>query len=195
MSYFAREPFKSTSDSTLDWSGAVPNSFGKHTRGDIYFHSALFGNLSSAVRERIHLACSVAEISHSRDFNVVKLRRRAEKISFLNYHDFFNDPFPKLRESWSVGLTAETVRHVIYAPSNNPPILHRKELLLPPNDPFRKHFERLTEQLERAGLFAQSQAIGFQRQWCDRLHEAGYRVEDHRLVPLRVSPDRDHGAG
>jgi hypothetical protein len=40
-----------------------------------------------------------------------------------------------------------------FAGSANPPILHRKEAFLRPDDPLRARFERLTRQEERAGCW------------------------------------------
>ncbi|MDD5391703.1 MAG: DNA phosphorothioation-associated putative methyltransferase [Thiothrix sp.] len=68
--------------------------------------------------------------------------------------------------------------------NNNPPILHRKELLLPPDHPDIPKFAALTKQLEDAGLFKDSRKIGYKKQWEERLRNAGYKVVDHQLVRL-----------
>ena len=173
----------------------VPVFCGKKVGGFFYFHVLARHMIYSRYIEILESAKGVSGTHEGVNFNVVKISNSLSDVSLLNYPQFFEEPFPKLTQSWRIDLVEETVRFTCFSHRTNPSILHRKELLLPPDHARREVFERLTEQLERAGLFAQSQAIGFQRQWCDRLHEAGYRVEDHRLVPLRVSPDRDHGAG
>jgi hypothetical protein len=71
-----------------------------------------------------------------------------------------------------------------YADSLNPPILHRKELLLAADHPRRAEFAALTEACESIGLFDEPTRIGHRRQWLDLVREKGYRIEGHALVPL-----------
>jgi DNA phosphorothioation-associated putative methyltransferase len=66
----------------------------------------------------------------------------------------------------------------------NPPILHRKELLLPSDHHDIPKFVALTKQLEDAGLFKDSLRIGYKKQWEERLYNAGYKVVDHKLIKL-----------
>ncbi len=81
-----------------------------------------------------------------------------------------------------------------YADSLNPPILHRKELLLPADHPRRAEFAALTEACEAIGLFDEPTRIGYRRQWLDLVREKGYRIEDHALVPLgNTEGDGDAG--
>jgi len=47
----------------------------------------------------------------------------------------------------------------------NPPILHRKETFLPPDDPRRERFARLTRQEEKYGLYAETSTIGTREGW------------------------------
>ncbi len=67
--------------------------------------------------------------------------------------------------------------------SLNPPILHRKELLLPVSHPHRAEFEALTQSAEDIGLFDDSSRIGYQRQWQHLVRESGYQVVGHQLIP------------
>ncbi|TVQ96446.1 MAG: hypothetical protein EA399_15865, partial [Desulfovibrionales bacterium] len=66
----------------------------------------------------------------------------------------------------------------------NPPILHRKELLLPLDDPRREEFARLTEALEADGLFKNTKRIGYRRQWEVLLAEKGWSIAGH--VPVKI---------
>ncbi len=61
----------------------------------------------------------------------------------------------------------------------NPPILHRKELLLPLDDPRRKDFVRLTEVHEADGLFQDTRRIGYRRQWEALLAGKGWSIAGH----------------
>ncbi|NEX18457.1 MAG: hypothetical protein C1943_18105 [Halochromatium sp.] len=86
-----------------------------------------------------------------------------------------------------------------YADSLNPPILHRKELLLPAEHPRLEEYRALTEAAESIGLFEETTRIGYRRQWLERVRAAGYRIEGHALLPLgnleADGADRDHAQG
>jgi hypothetical protein len=73
-----------------------------------------------------------------------------------------------------------------YAASANPPILHRKETFLLPDDSLRVRFERLTRQEERAGLLDETASIGTREGWQARLSTAGYALRGHRLIRSRT---------
>jgi hypothetical protein len=51
--------------------------------------------------------------------------------------DFENDPFPTLNGSWTVDPQNGAVSFRSYSSSLNPPILHRKELLVTADHPDR----------------------------------------------------------
>jgi DNA phosphorothioation-associated putative methyltransferase len=76
------------------------------------------------------------------------------------------------------------VSHRTYADSLNPPILHRKELLLPAEHPRRAEYAALTAACESIGLFDDPRRIGYRRQWQQLMRERGYRLDGHALVPL-----------
>ena len=71
-----------------------------------------------------------------------------------------------------------------YEDSFNPPVLHRKELLLSSDDSRRPVYERLTAELETQGFFEDPVRIGFKLQWDKLLTERGFRVIGHQLVPI-----------
>lgn len=71
-----------------------------------------------------------------------------------------------------------------FSARENPPVLHRKELLLPAGHPERDRFERLTTALEDRGAFDHPpHLIGLRLHWERVLTSLGLRVEDHRGVP------------
>jgi hypothetical protein len=72
-----------------------------------------------------------------------------------------------------------------FSASTNPPILHRKELLLASSDRRRVSFAALTAELEARGLFADSHKIGLRRAWQERLDAAGVVIRDHRIIQER----------
>ncbi|WP_295432217.1 hypothetical protein [uncultured Thiodictyon sp.] len=82
------------------------------------------------------------------------------------------------------GSGAQSVSYRTYADSLNPPILHRKELMLPADHPRRTEYEALTCAAQAVGLFDEPRRIGYRRQWLALVREQGYRIEGHALVPL-----------
>lgn len=119
-------------------------------------------------------------------YNVLKLALDAPKVSLLHYPDFFDRAFPLLSEAWTVDLAAGRCEHRAYEPGRNPPVLHRKELLLRADDPRRTVFEALTAEAERHDLFAKPLVIGHRKQWEEIVRAKGLRVEGHSLVPLEA---------
>jgi DNA phosphorothioation-associated putative methyltransferase len=117
-------------------------------------------------------------------FNLVRLDDGAPCVALLNYPALLDDPFPALRESWLVDLQQGTVSYRTYADSLNPPILHRKELLLAAEHPRRAECLALTSACEAVGLFDDPRRIGYRRQWLALIRERGYRLDGHMLVPL-----------
>ena len=96
------------------------------------------------------------------------------------YQDF-SAPFPELDLALSCNILEGTVRKTDYRRRSNPPILHRKELLLPEDHPLVPAAARLTEQLEFHGAFADARAIGTKNGWAARLESIGLTIVDGEL--------------
>jgi len=152
--------------------------------GKTYLHIESLSCLDAAMAEGVTRAELLAGISRQVHFNLVRIDEVEHNISLLNYPDFFEEPFPSLRESWLVDLDRSTVSYRSYAESLNPPILHRKELLLSSDDPRREVYAALTAAAESIGLFDEPKRIGYRRQWLALVQEKGYRIDGHALVPL-----------
>ncbi len=116
-------------------------------------------------------------------FNIVRIHKSLEHISLLNY-PLFDEPFPVLKESWRVDLETGEIGYRTYEHSLNPPILHRKELLLPEDHPRYQEYKTLTETAESIGLFDEPTKIGYQRQWFQLINDKGYHLDGHQLLPL-----------
>lgn len=114
------------------------------------------------------------------DYNVVKLQPPS-RVSFLTYHDFAS-PFPVLGRSLAVDLAAGTARHTDYRDRANPPILHRKELLLPAGHPMAASAADLTARLEARGAFANPRRIGTVHGWSHALSEVGLALHRGEVV-------------
>lgn len=152
---------------------------GKHVGLASYYHRCLADRLEAhalaRVREaELHAGCGT--------WNVVKLRRdRPDRVSLLTYEDF-GAAFPALLESLSVDLSSGAVSARSYRERANPPILHRKELLLGRDHPDFEAFSALTRALDDLGLMKDTAGIGTRKPWQGRLAAAGVRVEGHELV-------------
>jgi DNA phosphorothioation-associated putative methyltransferase len=142
------------------------------------------GAESQGLARRVAAAEQAAGLERGAQFNVVRLDQDSGEVGLLQYAQFFDDPFPALRESWRFDPGSGAVAHRTYADSLNPPILHRKELLLPADHPRRDEYAALTAAAESVGLFDDTTRIGYRRQWLERVHAKGYRIDGHALVPL-----------
>ena len=118
------------------------------------------------------------------EFNLLKFHTASPKVSFLAYPDFDRNPHPALQASVVVDLVTGKVRRDDYSGRPNPPILHRKEMFLPPDDPRRAKFARLTAEEEAAGLLGDAARIGFRLNWERIVAGAGYGFRGHHLVAL-----------
>jgi hypothetical protein len=156
----------------------------KTIQGRTYVHIDAFASLPRETREKIDQASRVAGIADAQRFNVARLESSAEYLALLNYPSFFTDGFPALHESWNVDLANGRVTYRTYQDSLNPPILHRKELMLGEDHPSRNEFEALTMAAEQIGLFDNPTRIGFREQWLKLVREKGYHIVGHQLIPI-----------
>ena len=159
-------------------------SVGKHVADDLYLHlSAISDGLDS---EHVVVAQDTLQsIGVAGNPNVLKVNLRTNKLSWLEYEDFDTVPFPRLLASW----TFEIGNHVTptyrsYRTSLNPPILHRKELLVHPAYPERSKWAELTTIAESLGLFDNTTAIGFKLNWIKTIESKGYQLDGDSFHPI-----------
>jgi DNA phosphorothioation-associated putative methyltransferase len=153
---------------------------GLHT----YHHVEVLKLLEPFEIEQINKAATITGLLPGGRFNVIKLSHVSESVTLLDYPAFFDEAFPVLANHWTVDLVNQTYRYRTYADSLNPPILHRKELLLPKGHPQHEPFQTLTKAAEQIGLFDDPNRIGFKRAWDTLLAQRGYKVVGHDLVPI-----------
>lgn len=96
------------------------------------------------------------------------------------------DGHPCLAASLVVDMPRLRLSYLNYASRQNPPVLHRKELLVGDDYPLRMRFARLTAQEERLGLYDEPSLIGSLSGWEDVLAKKGVRVSGHRVVRTKV---------
>ena len=146
---------------------------GKHVGRLSYYHLSLVSRVAAAAAE-LGTICSTF---HGTGFayNVVKLDA-GYRVSFLRY-ETFTAAFPALLAALTCDLGRGAARRTDYAARRNPPILHRKELLLPADHPLVPDAVRLTERLERLGAFRDTRRIGTRAGW------------ERNLASLAIRPD------
>jgi DNA phosphorothioation-associated putative methyltransferase len=165
------------------------SDLGKRVVDDLYVHVTAFESLKQEEwREPIRRMLGQLPLIPSLTLaqpNVVKLNLRTGRISLLEYGNFDEDPFPELIASWtftSAAAADPTYRN--YTQSLNPPILHRKELLVPVQHPGRAQWCELTSVAESLGLFDDTRAIGFRLNWQRLIQQRGYQLVGKALLPI-----------
>ncbi len=152
---------------------------GKRLPDAVYLHVEALPHSSPELQAEVQRALAAAKLAGP--WNVVKLAHVDGRVSFQWYPRFFDDGFPALASSVAVDLESGRVNVREYD-ADNPPILHRKETLLPPGHPGVSLAARLTEAAEAVGLFERPMEIGRRQAWEARLARLGLRIEGHRLV-------------
>ncbi|GAA0575956.1 hypothetical protein GCM10009416_13340 [Craurococcus roseus] len=156
---------------------------GKRVGDAVYLHTSLLADQAPLVRGFVSEAAVLAGPAAAA-FSVARFALRRPEVALLDYSDFFRAAFPSLRASWLVDFDAGRVTASDFSARENPPILHRKELLLPEGHPDRGRFARLTAALKDRGAFEHPpHLIGQRLQWEWVLASLGLRVEDHEVVP------------
>lgn len=157
---------------------------GKRVGGSVYYHRSAVALLESSWRDLVGRAEACA--GHPA-WNVVRLGRDSDDLSLLHYPGFDEEPVPALEASVRVRLNTGSYQRREYAFNRNPPVLHRKELLLPTDHPERPACQALSEALDEAQLLTPASSIGRQQQWEDRLRSRGYALDRWQL--RHIGPD------
>jgi DNA phosphorothioation-associated putative methyltransferase len=180
----------------LQFENSCSDILGKRVGNKRYLHvDALPGSAdgpeAEALLEAVARAEALAGLRRGEHFNLVRIDADGAELALLHYPGFAEEPFPALAQSWRVDLAAGTLSHRTYADSLNPPILHRKELLLAADHPRRAEYAALTAACEAVGLFDDPRRIGYRRQWQQLMRERGFRLDGHALVPIGNAEDGD----
>lgn len=123
---------------------------------------------------------------------LIKFQIYQEKISYLIYPDFDQDPHPALRTSIQVDLSTGKNTRRDYHTRENPPILHRKETFVTPDYPYYKTFLELTKKEEELGLLQVTRLIGTRQGWEKVLSDFGVKIKEHTIIhlqePVKIEP-------
>ncbi len=157
---------------------------GKKVLNNVYWHSSLTNVQTDEVQQHIAEAENLAHLQAGADYNIVKYDINGQVLSLLWYPGFFSDPFPVLELSYRIDLKSKRIEKRSFQASLNPPILHRKELLLSQDDPHSAQFQELTTTAEQLGLFENPIHIGFKQAWENLIAEKGFQLIDHQFVPI-----------
>lgn len=170
------------------------SAIGKRVGDELYVHLSAVQLLADAEqRKRIESALMLVPEGKDAAPNVAKLNARTGKLSLLAYPGFEQEPFPELQAAWTFApgeLKSPAYRH--YRDSLNPPILHRKELLVGEDHPERGRWERLTKIAEELGLFDDTTTIGFRLNWERMIAERGYVLAGDAFVPQGNEVSGEH---
>jgi DNA phosphorothioation-associated putative methyltransferase len=153
---------------------------GKRLPDAVYLHQSYLDDAPSELTDFVEKISE--EHGGNFDWNVLKLHRRDHKVTLLSYPGFDEDSYPPLEQSLTIDLVRSSVRRTSFANSDNPPILHRKETLVPSDYPHATHFAALTEEGERAGLYENAKRIGFRKNWERVILQKGCALIDGRIV-------------
>lgn len=156
---------------------------GKLVSDSIYIHKSALELLEQKLIDLVHSALLYCPEATS-EVNVYRVDVTEQCVSLLSYPNFFDEAFPTLAASWRVSPASRHISFRTYKDSLNPPILHRKELLLPTDHPRYAEFSTMTEQAEQIGLFTNASRIGFKKQWDLLIRQAGYSVAGHQFQPI-----------
>lgn len=163
------------------------STVGKLTPSALYVHQSALGHLPPLLR--VLEGCARSFAGSIPSANLVKLHRRQPAVSYLTYPSFDTDAHPVLAASVVVNLRKLTIDLRDYRGADNPPLLHRKEEFIAPDDPLRQRYERLTASEQRYGLYAHPESIGTLKGWEAALTSSGVEIRGHRLFRCRNSSE------
>ena len=134
---------------------------GKRIGRFIYFHKSLIKNRELKLPAVINDHPNYKNVT----WNVIKVNvGKEDNFSLLLYKDFYASLFPSLISSCTINLKKGSISKRHYD-LFNPPILHRKELLISRKSKRYIQWRKITAQLETLGLFDNSRTIGRKQNW------------------------------
>ena len=148
--------------------------------GDMhYIHRSAIQYLNSGEKIALDLASNILYSNSDKIYhwNLLKVSRKLDKISLLKYQDFEQHLFPCLEYAVIIDISANSYKEIDYSIRENPPILHRQELMLAPTDPRIESLSNVTAFCESHNLFEKASYIGTRNKWYQRLEERGYIID------------------
>lgn len=156
----------------------------------LYVHKTTLVQTNTQLAKVVDAIATALKISPEQ-WNIIKLSKTQFQLSLLNYPDFFDLPYPELSQSISVDLARLSHKVLHYNKDENPPILHRKELMLPFDHPRYQEYLDITREAENAGLYENPHLIGFRDSWLRLIEKKGYVLVDGRLFRAAMLPEAE----
>jgi DNA phosphorothioation-associated putative methyltransferase len=153
---------------------------GKKLLGSTWVHVSAIETLDPLLR--LYEGCASRTIGRPEEANVIKFHCHKPKITYLVYPDFDANPHPALHTSMQIDLRDLHVHYRDYDLSDNPPLLHQKDLLVAPDYPGYEKFAKLSRQEEDWGLLEDWKLISDRRGWLKCLEEHCAELKGHRVV-------------
>lgn len=151
---------------------------GKIVNGSSYFHRTAM-RLIDPEKYEILLEASASVVGVN--WNVARINLSDPyDISFMEYEDFNVTAFPALINSWKFNYGTNNIRSRKYS-ITNPPILHRKELLIPHDVEEYKVYAKLTKTLEELGAFKEMYKYGTKLRWEAHLSSLNIEIHGHTV--------------
>ena len=165
---------------------ASTHKLGKQILDELYIHTDYLERFQNIEPYASLISSAIAAMLQEdiKLYNVAKINITRNKLSFLQYLDFENDAFPILNRSCLYDKTKDKITKRIYATSLNPPILHRKELLVDIDHPLRQKWVEITKSAEELGFFSTENAIGFKLNWERVIANKGFVLIANQFQPL-----------
>ena len=153
---------------------------GKKLPDAIYIHASCLAHIPVKLSGLIIAVGKALKIPEDKG-NIAKLSRSSFSLSLLHYPSFFEDAYPSLHQSVTVDLAKLSHKITDYSNYDNPPILHRKETMIPTDHAYYEEFCLITTEGEQAGLYDNPRHIGFKASWEAIIHAHGFELVDGRL--------------
>ena len=166
-------------------------SVGKLLPDALYIHHTAVSHLPPVLR--VYEGCGRQLAGAVDALTLVKLFRRRARVSYLAYEDFDRVAHPTLRHAVVADLHRLDLQFRDYTRSDNPPVLHRKELLVADGYPARPRFARLTAHEQRLGLLDATRTIGTQTGWKTVLDDHCVSIRGHRIFTIKKRYEGDDG--
>ena len=177
----ADELLFSAGDMKLVKAACRTSTVGKRLPTALYVHLSALTHLPTILRT--YEGCARSYVGAVDGANLIKIHFDEPKISYLSYPDFETEGHPALTGSLLVPLRGnQQLKYRDFSKSENPPILHRKELFVHSEHAMHDEFAALTQAEESAGLFGQSSKIGLRKGWQEVLEASGCTVAGHALT-------------
>lgn len=171
-------PIEAENEEILRYNNGMASKLkiGRRVGGFLYLHRSGIDLLPEDEHSKL---CAAELLASAGAWNLCKIGK--DKVTLLTYEAFELAGFPALLQAVTVDLTEKQVKTTDYSKRANPPILHRKELLLPATDPRIPEYAALTRAAEQAGLFDNAKGIGNQKAWQERIDAAGLKLVGQSL--------------